>query len=316
MRIILLYLLSCVGGGAGGIDWYSHWDSAGKTWHEKWSNTLNTIDDLSFPDRIEMLGRAVECSADGNMGSERIDIFTRAQSTLLGIPGHAKYYQDKIEQLRAQALVDAKRSDAEIMRMRADHTMVELGDYERFRKNAFPVLGLLPSSETVAVLSHFLDDPEGMDGKRLSGETRFGSDWVPFVPNAQAAAIALGKLGIENPPSQAARDSDFYSEVGKGDIDAWKRWWSNVKDGKRTFRFIGSKVEYGPDGPVAGNKSQKSGSDHTRDAVCSPQVRNSLKPLSIAGILAACCLCVAAVWYYLRSRRMKSPRGTFSQNSL
>jgi len=300
MKIVFLYLLSCVLVAAGDFDWYSRWDSAGETWHEKWSNVLNSIDELPLPERIEMLGKAAESSVGGNMGDERSDIFNRAQSTLLAIPGHARFYQDTIERLRAQALEDNKKSDDEIMRMRADHTMVEFHDYESFREKAFVVLALLPSSESVAVLSHFLDDPEGM-AKRHFSDDDFHGDFIPFPPNARASATALSKLGIENPPAQATENHEFRDLVTVEEIDAWKTWWNEVKDGKRTFRFIGSSVEYGPDGPVAGNKSQKSGTDRKEDAVRSPQVTNSLKPLSIAGILAACCLCVAAVWYYLRS---------------
>jgi len=260
-------------------------------------------------EKIGALGDFMGIGTDGGMDEQQRIIFDKAKFALLSIPGHAKYYQGRIERLRAQALVDAKRSDAEIMQMRTDHTMVEFGNYESFRENAFQVLGLLPSGETVAVLSHFLDDPEGMDGKRLSGDKRWGSDLMPFPTNGEASVIALSKLGIEGAPIQAAGNRDFsdWGRVPEGDIDAWKRWWNEIKDGKRTFRFIGSSVEYGPDGPVAEKKSPKSGSDRKRDAVRSPQVTNSLKPLSIAGILAACCLCVAAVWYYLRSRRMKGP---------
>ncbi len=306
MKIILLYLLSCMLVAAGGEDWYSRWDSAGKTWHEKWSNTLNTIDELPFPDRIEMLGKAVESSVGGNMGSERSDIFTRAQSTLLSIPGHAKYYQDKIEWLRAQALVDVKKSDDEIRQMRADKTMVEFHDYESFREKAFLALGLLPSWETVSVLGHFLNDPEGLDGKRLSGGPRFGSDYQGFPANAEASVLALSKLGIKNSPFQAAGNKEDYNFVRKGEIDAWKTWWSEVKDGKRTFRFIGSNVEYGPEGPVSRKKPLQSRSDRKSDAVRPPQEESLTKPLSVAGIIAAGCFCVAAVWYYLRSARMKS----------
>jgi hypothetical protein len=168
--------------------------------------------------KIEALGEFVSIGTVGGMDEQQTVIFNKAKSALLAIPGHAKFIQNKIESTRAQLLVDIKKSDKEIYQMRLDKTMVEYRDYEDSRRLAFPVLGLLPDGESVAVLGHFLDDPEGADGKNISGETRFGSDYAQFVPNAQAAAIALGKIGIENPPSQAARDRGFYDEVGKGEI--------------------------------------------------------------------------------------------------
>jgi len=243
----------------------------------------------------------------GGMDEQQQTIFDKARFALLSIPGYAKYYQDKIERLRAQALVDDKKTDDEISQMRADKTMVEFYDYENFRKKAFTVLGLLPSCETVAVLGHFLDDPEGLDGKQLSGDARFDSDFQGFPANAEASAIALSQLGIKNSPLAAAREKGDHNFLRKGEVDAWKAWWNEVKDGKRTYRFIGSSTEYGPDDPVAGNNSQKSGSDRKRDVVRPSPVTSSTKPLSIAGILAACCLCVAAVWYFLRSAGRKRP---------
>jgi len=289
------------------FDWYSRWDSAGKTWHEKWSNVLNSIDELPLPDRIEMLGKAAESSVGGNMGGERSDIFNRAQSTLLAIPGHARFYQDKIERIRSQALVDNKKGDDEIMRMRMDHTMVEFDDYESFREKAFVVLSLLPSSETVAVLGHFLNDPEGLDGRDLTGERLSISDSMPFPANARASVIALCRLGIENSPFQAVGSRDFYGEVvNKEELGAWRGWWNDVKDGRRTYRFIGSGVEYGPEGPVSAKKGHQSKTDRQGNSVLSPQEDHSRTAMIIVGVLAACSLCVAAVWYFLRSARMKA----------
>ena len=95
--------------------------------------------------------------------------------------------------------------------------MVEFHDYESFREKAFLALGLLPSWETVAVLGHFLNDPEGLDGKRLSGGSRFGSDYQGFPANAEASALALSKLGIANAPFQAAGGRDY---PRKGEVDA------------------------------------------------------------------------------------------------
>ena len=187
--------------------------------------------------------------------------------------------------------------------MRMDHAMVEFHDYESFRENAFVMLSLLPSSETVAVLGHFLADPEGLDGRRLSGERRFSADCAAFAPNAQASAIALSKLGLINPPTHPKGDRDFYCEGDKVEIDAWKNWWNDVKDGRRTYRFIGSGVEYGPEGPVSAKKGHQSRADKHGNSALSPQEDHSRTAMIIVGVLAACSLCVATVWYYLRSAK-------------
>jgi hypothetical protein len=233
---------------------------------------------------------------------ERSEVANKLKMTLLSIPGHAKFYQDKIERLRAQALVDAKRSDAEIMRMRADHTMVEFGDYERFREDAFTVLALLPSSETVEVLSHFLDDPEGMKKRHLSDDERSGGDYRPFPTNARASAIALSKLGIENAPVQMAGNRDFYDFAPTEELDAWKAWWSNVKEGKRTYRFIGSNVEYGPDGPVSTVKQRRQEMPGSSIGESTSNSTRSTTVPWILAILATCVACVVAAWCIIRMR--------------
>jgi hypothetical protein len=66
-------------------------------------------------------------------------------------------------------------------------------------------------------------------------------------------------LGIANPPTDGAipdRQGYFY-DLDK--VDAWKAWWNEVKAGKRTYRFIGSSVEYGPDGPIEKDKVRQTG---------------------------------------------------------
>jgi hypothetical protein len=67
---------------------------------------------------------------------------------------------------------------------------------------------------------------------------------------------AISHLGIENPPTGPSdRAGASYPDLER--IDAWKNWWNEVKTGKRTYRFIGSDIEYGPDGPIAAVQAQK-----------------------------------------------------------
>jgi hypothetical protein len=209
-------------------------------------------------EKIQALGEFVSIGTMG-MDEQQKVIFNKAQSALLAIPCHAKFFQNKIETMRAQFLVDIKKSDEEIYQMRLDKTMVNYGDYEHYRQFAFEVLALLPSSESVAVLGHFLNDPEERDGKDLLGNRHIASDWVPFPINCGAAYIAISNLGIANPPTDGdlpERNGRFY-EIRK--VDAWKNWWNEVKDGKRTYRFIGSDIEYGPDGPISKDKIPQTG---------------------------------------------------------
>jgi hypothetical protein len=190
--------------------------------------------------------------------------------------------------------------------MRAAGTMVEFGAYEDFHRDAFPVLGLLPSSESVAVLGHFLNDPEGRNGTTLLGCPVYKGEGLEMTVNAKAAAIAIRKLGIENPPFSTVGVRDNYSARDE-EIDAWKDWWNEVKTGKRTYRFIGSDIDYGPDGPVAGDKRPQSGSGGQGAAGSTPDRNPSHWSMPLAGIVAACAFCLAAVWLYIRSWRKHIP---------
>ncbi len=91
---------------------------------------------------------------------EKEEIILLLNSTLLSIPDHASYYQDKLESMRAEALENAKIPYNDLQRLRDVKTVVLIGDYEDFREKAFGVLGLLPSPQAVAVLGHFVNDPE------------------------------------------------------------------------------------------------------------------------------------------------------------
>ena len=268
-----------------------------------WSQFADQVGSSPRGEVIEKLATGIVKTSRHNMFSipETAGVANKLRVTMLAIPGHAKYYQDKIDAMRAEVLANVKKSNDEIERMRADHTIVEYGDYEDFRGQAFPVLGMLPSSETVAVLGHFLNDPEGLDGTSFLGRARGSSDFLPFPANAEAAAISIRRLGIEKPPFRTAGERDYF-DVRNGEIDAWKDWWNEVKDGTRTYRFIGSSIDYGPDGPAFKDEHQpirqslKSGRENDAGQIISPRF------MTIPVILAAFALCAAAVWAYLRSK--------------
>lgn len=283
-----------------------------------WKQSLLELDRYSSNEQRYILGRALHAFGSDQIPRDpaRQESLEKAQSVLLATPGHAKYYQDKIESLHAEVLADSKLSQEERMKMQdAGKSPTYPGDYEDFRSSAFPVLGLLPSSESVAVLGHFLNDPEGLDGNNMFGRRIAKSDFVPYPANAGAAVIALRKLGIERPPIPTSpyAGSDDYETA---EVDAWKGWWNEVKDGKRTYRLIGSPIEYGPDGPASKEAIQRTERNQKRDAERSADHKKATaitepaslisqisKPSTIAGILAACALVAAAGWYFLRGRK-------------
>ncbi|MEY3897595.1 MAG: hypothetical protein RLZZ214_3116 [Verrucomicrobiota bacterium] len=249
---------------------------------------------------------------------ERDDVVSSIESTLLSIPGHAKYYQDKIEAMRAEVLVNSKKSEAEISKMQDEGIeFVDVWSYESLCVNAFRTLAHLPSPECVAVLGFYLNDPVGRDGKTLLGDNRSkpGDDFDPRPIHSEYAAMAIRKLGIEHPPFELYDDRGR-GRVRDGEVDAWKDWWNEVKDGRRTYRFIGSSVEYGPDGPASKKVIQRVERDQKRDderavghkkssttSVSETAMTQINKPFSIAWLVAAIGLCAAVVWYFLRGRK-------------
>lgn len=141
------------------------------------ANFLNAVEQQrSIPPEssIPQLGNWVR-KLSGGTNREKGDrpVFHAAQHLLLSIPSHSQYYQNKLEALRADAFNVSKFSEDSFER----RVNSAYNNYEEFRKKAFPTLGLLPSSETVAVLGHFLNDPEGRDNKDVLARHR-----TPSVP--------------------------------------------------------------------------------------------------------------------------------------
>ena len=271
---------------------------------------------------------AIEKLGEGVRKTSRLDIYSIdgtgevskiLKNALLSIPGHAKYYQDKIEFLRVEVLANARKSDDEIGKMQDEgKNVVHESDYETFGSMiAFPTLSLLPSAESVAVLGSFLNDPVGRDGKTLLGgqRDRPGNDFPPHPCNAEMATAAIRNLGIDHPPFPVPKGRAGES-MSDREVDAWKGWWDEVKSGRRTYRFIGSSIQYGPDGPASAEIIQRVERDRKRDderaagrtksssgPESAPQATGIREPLAVAGLVAACALVGAAAWYFLRGRK-------------
>jgi len=279
-------------------------------WFAKRMSKLEAAMNMDDRDeKIESLATFVRIGRFGRMDEEQREIFDKAQTALLQIPGHAIHFQNKIESLRSDVL-QASKLPGEPFRKKVNSA---LGDYEDFRTRAFPILGLLPSSETVAALGHFLNDPEGRDGKNILGEPFIISDSTPFPINAGAAAIAIRKLGVDHPPfHEDPRADDYYYTAEE--IDAWKDWWNEVKDGKRTYRFIGSPIEYGPDGPatkeqlqrIERNRQREAASNGPRSAVSSDETdtrSEESRPKTGIAIGGALLVLLASIFYVLRAKK-------------
>jgi len=194
--------------------------------------------------KIEALSSYLLIGYNSGRDEEQDRVFQRAKKDIVEITGYAKYYQDDLEKLRRLTKDDSTYSF----------------QYGKAQKKIFQSLGQLPSPETVRVMGDFLNDPEGRNGKDIAGDPI--SVWNTV--NCKMAVGVLLHLKIEKAPVVKA------GQVSFEDVDAWKQWWDEIKSGKRTYRFVGSPVEYGPDGPV----SAKELSRREHDRQSSPRTGN------------------------------------------
>ena len=252
--------------------------------------------------RIEALASWFGVVAPAPIDEYEWTLYRETQNSLLSIPGHALYYKNKIESLRSK--IKSGKYDED-----------ERGNYireYRDHQGAIHIFGQLPSAESIAALGHFINDSEGRDGKTIIGTTHKGDDG--FEVNCLNAMVELNRVGIANPPVDLKRPvtTDNMFEY----VDKWKDWWEEIRSGKRTYRFIGSPIEYGPDGPASSELIQRAQRNMKRDeersaghkkatAITEPAslISQISKPSTIAGILAACALVAAAGWYFLRGRK-------------
>lgn len=226
-------------------DWHDFWDEAGSTWYDKWDKTLKSLDRFSKSERIEILASASKIR-NLDQTPQQDEIAKRAQKTLMDIPGHARYFTNLLEQKKQDMLANK----------------VSYHEYT-LAQEALSVLAYLPSPETVTELGKLISDPIGRDGKLLGGgDVWEGDGWFPV--NCQIALRCFDALPIENGPKLT--NDDFGAENFSG-VDKWKDWWEEVKAGKRTYRFKGSPIEYGPDGPVSTKELEGRQHDRQRDNV-------------------------------------------------
>jgi hypothetical protein len=260
-----LYILFLMIGGLLGAELPPEEIQAQKEGLEKWRGIAIQAPNMPKEEAILKLSEGLRKTSRSNMysieGTQEVNRLLRDK--LLAIPGHAKYYQQKIEKMRSDLLEISKKNPLEVIKMQQEGMeVIDEPNYLSDTESALRTLEYMPSAETVSVLGHFLNDPEGRDGKTLLGNPRHrpGDDFPPRASNAEVATDVIRELGIEHPPFKER------GTITAEEIDAWKDWWNEVTAGKRTYRFIGSNIEYGPDGPASKEATQRADRNQKRDA--------------------------------------------------
>lgn len=223
------------------------------------------------------------------LGGEKVHLLLKEK--LLSIPGHAEHFRDRI---------NSSREEMEAVRDSPNPSGILGGAIVKMNREqswGFQTLRDLPSPETVRVLGDFLSDDRGAE---LSEERR---QETGEGPNSRYAVSALSKLGIANPPTPPVRHD---GDVTDG-MESWRQWYSEVKSGRRTFRFIGDDTEYDLRGPVR----RGGGMETDRRAKRTPaetapeqtKPRNEPPRSRLIPYLAGVLFLVAGLIIYLRGRR-------------
>lgn len=101
--------------------------------------------------------------------------------------------------------------------------------YENIQREVFMALQEMPSAEAIRVLGEFLSDDRGGQEYEQAPASEPIIVWGPHR-NCDMAVIALFKL-IENAPPGEKGHQPFVN------VNAWQRWYQQVKEGRRTVRF-------------------------------------------------------------------------------
>ncbi len=239
-----------------------------------------------------------------------IAVYKSAQQKLLSIPNHTKYFTDKIEEAyesnaeRVRTFESQPEWKAAMAKMEqtgeGSKGMFDLlsrmwGDYAEICSVNLGMLGHIPSTDSVRALGNYLQDRDEPDIESHSPGT-----W-------SRAAESLTEL-ISDGPMQTWQAS--YEDVPK-----WQNWFDEVKAGKRTFRFVGSDVDYTLDGPADAatlKRIQERNLSRPRPNITkkhatpseAPTGTNQKGPVFHAGLLAAILFCLAALIYFFRCRHI------------
>jgi hypothetical protein len=168
----------------------------------------------------------------GKPGVEANRLYAEVRGALMETPGHAEVFERRFLTQRADVLAGKR-------------TWNHLHDTGMMMSLS---LCHLPSAETMRVLGRMLEDNKG-----ATPEDRFPNQpKEPLTIPSSAAQYALGALngiGIDRPPTSEKPPRLPDDPVN---IDTWREWWREVKEGKRTYRFQGSPVVHHYEGPAGG----------------------------------------------------------------
>jgi len=262
-------------------------EAAKEAWKSRMHQTIVQYRETADEKAIEELALYVFKLNRQSKGSDTDDLRIEATQALISIPGHARLYQRRLENLRSAVKKEP----------------LFAFQYGKAQDELYEMLQYAQSAETVAVMGDLLNDPEGRNGKTiLGGPISDGDEEMPI--NCQLASHTLAGLGIQSPPKAKP------SSVGFEDVDAWKQWWDEIKSGKRTYRFVGSPVEYGPDGPVSAKdlsrrehdrqSNPRAGNVGTQEVASTPE---SLGIGSKVAAVVALALLAAGGWFAFGRRK-------------
>ena len=146
-------------------------------------------------------------------------VFEKAQSALLVIPGHAEFFMKPIEDTYER--LAQNKFDTEPPKIAGD--LVDVG-------RVFQMLSQLPSPETVKVLGEFMVNDKVMDAwmeetKNVTSEEQHDRLSVN-PPLGPQAAYAINFLPLKSKP---VKEWDY---SGYDDVRKWRNWYQQIKDGR------------------------------------------------------------------------------------
>jgi len=257
-----------------------------KQWQSESLSNIQRYQANPSPESIAGLGMIVRRTAiPSNEEKEGRIVYHAAQRSLLAIPGHAQYYARRIDE--ARKLFDQT------------HDGKDKSDLFNEETYGFETLAQLPSAETVKVLGDFLDDTRG---RHELDEDIDPEERAAEIPIYGAALNALIKLPIRSKPYQ--NDSRTVSEEEWDErMNAWKKWYAEIKAGTRTFRFLGDDREYNLSGPIdsTGGEERTSETRSMADVPGSAPAKPSHLPA--VGLGVAVCALLAGAWLAFRPKK-------------
>lgn len=281
MRFSVIYFIAL-------IEAVSIFQGLGETGTEKWRNTmLSRLEALGENPSAEDFLEVSACLSVADRGSkmlkEHVEVFSRAQSVIMGIHNHAEYFENEIE-----VGIQGEFREA-----------AGKGGVYPWRHLAFSRLRRLPTPQSVELLGRLLDDDRDPWVVVPAGEVSSGRP----PPNSHFAARTLNQIGIVGVPLIEPLNTDRDHEAAR---DQWKLWYAQVKAGNRTFRFKGDPREYNLDGPVpavgVATRPQKTGPSKSEEG--SRGVEEG-REVPWGGVGAALGLLLLAGFACLRSMRRK-----------